>query len=228
MAIIPARGGSKRIPRKNIKLFCGKPIIVYSIEAALSSKVFDKVIVSTDDQEIAEIAEKNGASVPFLRPSSLSTDETATAPVIAHAIDWLKADGIEVSEACCIYATAPFVQPADILNGFEKMQSGLWDFVFSATAFEFPIFRSFKCHSDNSVEMFFPSYYAKRSQDLPRSFHDAGQFYWGSAIAWRENRKIFDRMSSVVHVPRWRSQDIDDMEDWARAEIMMEVIKKSN
>ena len=220
IAIIPARGGSKRIPRKNIKMFCGKPMIAWSIEAALQSACFDRILVSTDDAEIAKVAQACGAEVPFLRPKELSDDHTATAPVIGHAIDWLEKKGGEVQLACCIYATAPFIQAEDLEEGLRLIQAGDWKFAFSATSFSYPIFRSIQKKDDGSVNMFFPEHFSKRSQDLPEAWHDAGQFYWGKPEAWQQALRIFDSWSTVVPLPRWRVQDIDTHEDWDRAELI--------
>jgi N-acylneuraminate cytidylyltransferase len=225
LAVIPARGGSKRIPRKNIKLFHGKPMIAYSIECALQSGFFDEVIVSTDDDEIAEVARTYGAEVPFMRPAELATDHAGTIPVIAHAAKWFENAGKPPDAVCCLYATAPFVQKSDLKKGLEILQSGNWQYVFSATSFGFPIFRGFKHNYDGSVEMFFPEYFETRSQDLPESFHDAGQFYWGRPEAWIGNKRIFDHWSNIVILPRWRVQDIDCIEDWERAEILMKLLK---
>ena len=226
IAIIPARGGSKRIPRKNIKEFCGKPMIGYSIECALACDFFDEVIVSTDDEEIAAVAKDFGAKVPFMRPKELADDHAGTIPVIAHATHWFEAEGLVPSAVCCIYATAPFIQPDDLKQGLVTLQSGRGEYVFSATSFGFPIFRSFKRHDDGSVEMFYPEYFEARSQDLPEAFHDAGQFYWGRAEAWTGNRKLFERGSNVVMLPRWRVQDIDTTEDWERAELLMKLLRE--
>ena len=219
VAIIPARGGSKRIPRKNIKEFNGKPMIVHSIHAALESGLFEKVLVTTDDDEIAQIAEKNGALVPFVRPAELADDHTPTIPVIAHAIQWL-IDNEEspLEAACCIYATAPFIRTEDLTSAGHMFNSGEWDYVFSGTSFGFPIFRAFKQLENGGLQMFFPEHLVTRSQDLPEAFHDAGQFYWGKAAAWLEGRPIFGPNSSFVYLPRWRVQDIDTPEDWQRAE----------
>lgn len=223
VAIIPARGGSKRIPRKNIKDFCSKPMIAYSIEAALESKLFDKVIVSTDDEEIAEIAKKYGAEVPFLRPANLSDDHTATIPVIAHAITELqKVESVDI--ACCIYATAPFIQVKFLKEAYELLLKNKSDYAFSATSFAFPIQRAIKLNENNHVEMFNPEHFNTRSQDLEEAYHDAGQFYFGKAEAWLNNKPIFSKDSRAVILPRHLVQDIDTMEDFVRAELMYKVI----
>ena len=224
IAVIPARGGSKRIPRKNIKLFCGKPMIAWSIEAAKASELFDRIIVSTDDAEIAEVAKHWGAEVPFMRPEELSNDYTGTTPVIAHATQWLLDQGEPVSAVCCIYATAPFIQVNDLKQGLELLNSGNWNYAFSATDFAAPIFRSFKQTDTGGVEMFFPEHFTTRSQDLPNALHDAGQFYWGKATAWLKGNRIFDQYTKPIIIPRWRVQDIDTLEDWQRAEILATII----
>jgi pseudaminic acid cytidylyltransferase len=226
IAVIPARGGSKRIPRKNIKPFCGKPMIAWSIEAAQSSGLFERIIVSTDDAEIAEVAKQWGAEVPFIRPEELSNDHAGTTEVIAHATRWALNQGFDVEAVCCIYATAPFVQVADLKRGLAALQSGNWAYTFTVTDFASPIFRSFKQTDEGGVEMFFPEYFSIRSQDLPVALHDAGQFYWGRPAAWLENRRIFDKHSVPVMIPRWRVQDIDTQDDWKRAELMFNQLKE--
>lgn len=224
IAIIPARGGSKRIPRKNIKPFCGKPMIAWSIEAAKSSGLFDRIIVSTDDAEIAEVARQWGAEVPFMRPEELSNDHAGTTSVIAHATQWALDEGLDVTAVCCIYATAPFIQTEDIKRGWDALNAGDWDYAFTVTDFAAPIFRSFKQTTEDGIEMFFPEHFDTRSQDLPVALHDAGQFYWGRPAAWLEGKRIFDRCSKPVMIPRWRVQDIDTPEDWERAEILAPII----
>jgi N-acylneuraminate cytidylyltransferase len=221
IAVIPARGGSKRIPRKNIKTFAGRPMISYSIEAASRSALFDRIIVSTDDEEIASVARTFGAEVPFVRPRELSDDHTGTMEVVAHAIRFLTSAGLsDMTAVCCIYATAPFIRHEDIAQGAELLDSGNWRYVFAATNFEAPIFRSFKKDAAGGLEMFFPEYFPTRSQDLPEALHDAGQFYWGRPEAWLSAAKVFDRLSTVILLPRWRVHDIDTEDDWLRAELV--------
>jgi pseudaminic acid cytidylyltransferase len=220
VAIIPARGGSKRIPRKNIKTFCGKPMIAWSIEAAKNSNLFDMIIVSTDDVEIADVSKQYGADVPFVRPTLLSDDYAGTTEVVAHAVHWMMGQGCKISSVCCIYATAPFVQIDDIKLGHDMLNRGDWEYAFSVTDFSAPIFRAFKQTSKLGVEMFFPEYFDTRSQDLPVALQDAGQFYWGKPSAWLENKRIFDHHSIPIVIPRWRVQDIDTQSDWLRAELM--------
>jgi pseudaminic acid cytidylyltransferase len=224
IAVIPARGGSKRIPRKNIKTFNGKPMIAWSIEVARSSGLFERIIVSTDDAEIAEVSEKFGAEVPFTRPAELSNDFAATTEVIAHAALWALGQGLDLDSVCCIYATAPFVQADDIKRGCEALDSGDFDYAFTVTDFAAPIFRSFKQTEQGGLEMFFPEHFGTRSQDLPLALHDAGQFYWGRPDAWIQGKRIFDNRSKPILIPRWRVQDIDTSEDWDRAEILAPAI----
>lgn len=226
LCIIPARGGSKRIPRKNIKTFGGRPMIEWSIRVALQSKCFDRVLVSTDDSEISQVAVACGAEVPFLRPVELSDDHTATIPVIAHAIDWQNSNGEQVTEACCLYATAPFVKCEDLRVGLEKLLLGDAVYVFTLTSFPYPIQRALRVNSHQQVEMFQPEHFNTRSQDLPEAWHDAGQFYWGKANAWLSQTPIFGKCSSAVQIPRWRVQDIDTPEDWKRAELMFNCLNQ--
>jgi pseudaminic acid cytidylyltransferase len=218
VAIIPARGGSKRIPRKNIKEFCGKPMIAWSIEAAKASGCFDKIIVSTDDAEIADVAKEWGATIPFTRPAKLSDDYAGTLPVVRHALEWLSEREAPVDYACCLYATAPFVSADDLRHGWQVIQQPGCSYAFSITSYAFPIQRAVRITEDGRVAMFNPEYFNTRSQDLEEAWHDAGQFYWGTALAWQEERPIFGEESVPVKLPRHRVQDIDTHEDWARAE----------
>jgi pseudaminic acid cytidylyltransferase len=228
LAVIPARGGSKRIPRKNIKLFCGKPMIVWSIDAAKNSGCFERIVVSTDDHEIAEIAQTAGAEVPFIRPADLANDYASTTPVIQHATNWFtenaKSPQDKPSHVCCIYATAPFVQSTDIQDGLAQLLAHDIDYAFSATSYPFPIQRAIKITPDQRVAMFQPEHFNTRSQDLEEAFHDAGQFYWGTASAWLESKLIFSASSLPLVLPRYRVQDIDTLEDWARAERMFKAL----
>jgi N-acylneuraminate cytidylyltransferase len=225
LAVIPARGGSKRIPGKNIKPFCGKPMIAWSIEAALDSGCFDRVVVSTDSEEIAKVAREFGAEVPFIRPASLSDDQTGTLPVMAHAVSELvAAQEASESQVCCIYATAPFVRGVDIARGHDELSNSGDDFAFSVTTYPYPIKRSLRITDKGRVEMFWPEYFQTRSQDLEEAWHDAGQFYWGTAVAWAEQRPIFSSRSVPVPLQRFRVQDIDSQEDWVRAEYMFKAL----
>ena len=226
VAIIPARGGSKRIPRKNIKPFCGKPMIAWSIEAARLSGCFNRIIVSTDDPEIAEVARAHGAELPFMRPPELSDDHTGTIPVIAHAIDWMTCNSSLVEFACCIYATAPFVQAEDLRRGFDVLQQSGADYAFSVTSYPFPIQRAIRVTADRRVEMFNPEHFNTRSQDLEEAFHDAGQFYWGRAAAWLASTPLFSHDAAPVPLARHRVQDIDTAEDWECAEWLFKAIQE--
>jgi pseudaminic acid cytidylyltransferase len=224
LAVIPARGGSKRIPRKNIKSFCGQPMLAWSIAAAKHSGCFDRIIVSTDAAEIAQVAQAYGAEVPFVRPPELSDDHTGTIPVIAHAINWQNASGQVVSQACCIYATAPFVQAQDLQRGLQVLQSSGADYAFSVTSYPFPIQRALRITQAQRVEMFQPEHFNTRSQDLEEAWHDAGQFYWGKASAWLAQHTLFGPGGAPVPMPRHRVQDIDTPEDWVRAELMHQAL----
>jgi N-acylneuraminate cytidylyltransferase len=218
LAVIPARGGSKRIPRKNIRSFCGKPIIAWSIAAALDSGLFDQVLVSTDDAEIAEVSRALGALAPFVRPASLSDDLAGTSPVVAHAVRWYRGQGVLPQLACCIYATAPFVTADDLRNGLRVLLESGAKFAFAATSYAFPIQRAIRINADGRASMFQPENFSKRSQDLEPAYHDAGQYYWGLAEAWCDDTPLFGADSCPVILPRHRVQDIDTMEDWERAQ----------
>lgn len=224
IAIIPARGGSKRIPRKNIKLFHGKPMIAYSIEAAKASGCFDKIIVSTDDQEIADVAKQYGAEVPFIRPGDISDDYATTMDVMQHAIKWCEQQQWHVIHVCCIYATAPFILADDISKGFEKVSKANVEYAFSATTFPFPIQRAITVIDGGAVTMLEPQYTNTRSQDLIEAYHDAGQFYWGKSSAFLTGKAIFAPHSQAVILPRKRVQDIDTPEDWELAEMLYSVL----
>lgn len=218
VAIIPARGGSKRIPQKNIKLFAGKPIIAYSIKAAQETKLFDRIIVSTDSQEVAQIARDFGAEVPFVRPDNLSDDYTGTGEVILHALNWLLDNGEKVVTICCLYATAPFVQPEAIKRGYETLKRQGVSSVFSVTTFPASIFRALKVNEAGRLEMIWPENLTKRSQDFPEVFHDAGQFYWADAKAYLKIKRFYSMNSMPVIIPRCFAHDIDTPEDWETAE----------
>ena len=224
LAVVPARGGSKRIPRKNIKSFCDKPMIAWSIDAALKSGCFDRVIVSTDDGEIANIARLFGAEVPFVRPSILSDDHTGTIQVIRHAINWCIEQGQEPVQACCIYATAPFLQSTDIQQGLDLLNTSGSDYSFSASRYPFPIQRAIRIDDHGRTAMFWPEHFNTRSQDLEESYHDAGQFYWGRVSAWLSSEDIFERNATAILLPQYRVKDIDTAEDWIMAEYLFKAI----
>jgi pseudaminic acid cytidylyltransferase len=227
-AVIPARGGSKRIPRKNVRPFCGRPMIEHSIAAARDSGVFDAVIVSTDDDDIAAVARAAGAEVPFVRPAALSDDHATSVAVIAHAVGWLRAAGRAPTEVCCLYATAPFVRPEDLRAGLVALSAPGVQFAFPVTSFDFPIQRALARDADGGVRMREPDHELTRSQDLSDFVHDAGQFYWGRAEAWEAQASIYAPHSRSIVMPRHRVQDIDTPEDWIRAELLFEVLSRLN
>ncbi|ONN69688.1 pseudaminic acid cytidylyltransferase [Pseudomonas oryzihabitans] len=221
IAIIPARGGSKRVPRKNIKAFHGRPMIAHSIQAALESGLFARIVVSTDDAEIAEVARSWGAEVPFLRPAELADDHAGTVEVIRHAVAALREQDEDFAYACCLYATAPFVTPADLARGLEILE-GHPDkaYAFTVTDYASPVQRALRLRPDGGVESLYPEFYETRSQDLEPAFHDAGQFYWGRTEAWAQGAPLHAPHSLPIRLPRHRVQDIDTAEDWRRAEVM--------
>jgi len=228
LAVIPARGGSKRIPRKNIRPFAGKPMIAWSIEAALASGCFDRVVVSTDDDEIAAVAAARGAEVPFRRPQDLADDHAGTVAVVAHAIgELMPADG-PADIVCCIYATAPFVSVDDLRRGEALLGTEACDYVLPVARYPYPIQRALRLAGDGRVSMFDPARYDTRSQDLEPAWHDAGQFYWGRAGAWRARRPVLGPGSVAIPLPAYRVQDIDTPEDWTRAEWMFRTLQATN
>jgi pseudaminic acid cytidylyltransferase len=224
IAVIPARGGSKRIPRKNILAFAGKPIIAYSIEAAQRSGLFDHIIVSTDDEEIAAVSREWGAETPFLRPSTLSDDHTGTSAVVKHAIEWFVERNEPVAFACCIYATAPFLQEQYLREAFDTLSTTDKAYVFPVTSFAFPIQRAIKLDASGRPQFFYPEHITSRSQDLEPSYHDAGQFCFGRADAFLREGPIFGEQSSAIVIPRYLVEDIDTIEDWTRAELMFKAM----
>lgn len=226
IAIIPARGGSKRIPRKNIKEFCGKPMIAYAIEAARSSALFEKIIVSTDDQEIAEMALKFGAEVPFMRPPELADDFAGTVPVIAHAIKTCLDLGWQIENVCCIYSGVPFIQIDDLKGALARLTSSESDFCFPVTEFPSAIQRALKLLSNGKMQPFYPEFELTRTQDSEPAYYDAGQFYWGKTRAWLNNPKIHSGGLGYL-IPNWRVVDIDTPDDWFRAELIYHASKIS-
>jgi len=226
IAIIPARGGSKRIPRKNIRNFAGKPMIGYAIEATLACEAVGRVIVSTDDEEIAAVAEKFGAEVPFRRPGDLADDITPTVPVIQHAVRSLREGGDEIAHACCIYPGVPFIRAADIDKALALLvEHGGEGYTFPVTGFPSPIQRALKRATDGSVAPFDPAHVSTRTQDLEPAYFDAGQFYWGSAETWLSGANIHQNGRAIV-LPEWRVVDIDTPEDWLRAEALHRALAK--
>lgn len=226
LCVIPARGGSKRIPRKNIRPFAGLPMLAHSIRAARESGLFDHIIVSTDDAEIAQVARDQGAEIPFLRPITLADDYTGTNAVTRHAIEWFAAAGEPVDYCCCIYATAPFLLAADLTAGYEKLVQSGKAFVFAATRYPFPIQRAIRLNRNGEVEAFQPEHEFTRSQDLEPAWHDAGQFYWGTARAFLEDVSTFCPESLIVELPRYRVRDIDTEEDWEEAEVLYRLLQE--
>lgn len=225
IAIIPARGGSKRIPHKNIKNFCGKPLIAYSIETALKSKLFERVIVSTDDSEIAKTALFYGAEVPFLRPKELADDYTSSGEAVDHTLMKLKESSENYDYVCTLYATAPLLQAKYLQQGFKQLKNSTAQQAFSVTSMPYPIQRTFKITPNGRCKMFTPEYFSSRSQDLEEAYQDAGQFYWQNLN--REATDIpFGRDSIPIVLPRYLVQDIDTPEDWEQAEFMYQVIKQ--
>jgi len=225
VAIIPARGGSKRIPNKNIKSFAGQPIISYSIKAAQDSDLFDRIIVSTDSLAVAELAKSCGAEVPFIRTAELSDDFTGTIPVLLHALDWLNEHKFATDYFCCIYATAPFVQSEHIIEGLNCLKKRNAATAFSVTTFPYPIFRALKIGDNDRVEMFWPEHENSRSNDLQEAYHDAGQFYWGDTEKFLIRKKFFSSDAVPIIIPRYLVQDIDTPEDWQTAEKMYAVLQ---
>lgn len=223
VCIIPARGGSKRIPRKNIKNFCGKPMIAYSIETAKKSGVFEEIFVSTDDAEIAKIAKQYGASVPYLRPDELSDDFAPAGVAVEHMLDYLKQKTYDIQFACTLYATAPLLEPQYLIQGLQKLQNSDAKYTFSATSMPYPIWRSFRLTENERCEMFWPQHYHKRSQDLEEAYHDAGQFYW-KKMQNKTQDIMFSKHSIPIILPRHLVQDIDTIEDWQRVELMYKVL----
>jgi N-acylneuraminate cytidylyltransferase len=219
IAIIPARGGSKRIPRKNVREFCGRPMIAWPIAAASQSGLFDHIIVSTDDAEIATIARAAGAEAPFLRPAELSDDHTGTTAVIVHTLEWALAQGWPVEAACCIYATAAFVAPAD-LAAAQTLLSPECDFAFPALRYGHPPQRGFLRGANGSPQLLQSEHQTTRTQDLPPVYHDAGQFYWGKRAAWLDQTAFFGPRTRFIELPPVRAWDIDRPEDWEIAEAL--------
>ena len=226
IAIIPARGDSKRIPRKNVKEFCGKPMIAYAITAAKASGLFKHVIVSTDNNEIAQIARACGAETPFLRPTKLATDYVATVPVIAHGIEICRNLGWTFERVCCIYPGVPFIQIDDLRGALERMNNSDADYCFPVTEYTSAIQRALTLLRNGKMRPLFPEYQLTRTQELEPIYHDAGQFYWGNANAWLKNPNIYSSALGYV-IPNWRVVDIDTPDDWQRAELIYHALNAS-
>ena len=223
VAVIRARGGSKRFPRKNVRQFCGRPIIAWTIAALSESGCFARIVLSTDDDEIARTGHELGVEVPFRRPRELSEDCTPTLPVMAHAVRHLLDSGWEPDLVCCAYATAPMLNPEDLRRAMHVLGESGADYVFSCTTFAFPIMRALKVDARGGVEPMFPAAIEMRSQDLSEAIHDAGQFYWGRSEAFVREQDIFSPNSRPYMIPRYRVQDIDTEEDWQRAERLFRI-----
>ena len=227
IAVIPARGNSKRIPGKNIRKFNGKPIIVRTIEKLRKSKIFDRIIVSTDSKKIASISKKYGAEIPFIRPKYLSNDYASGTAVISHSVKFLIQEGYQFDYVCCVYPPNPFLQISDLKKGLKKIKSKKFNYVFSATPYRFPFFRSFTFSRKKGIKMLFKKNYGKRSQNLKQIICDAGQFYWGYKNTWLQKKIIFTKDSDIIMVPKWRFYDIDTLDDWKRAELNYQILNKN-
>lgn len=225
IAVIPARGGSKRIPRKNIKEFCGKPMIAWAISAARESELFDHIIVSTDDEEIASIAKDWGAEIPFLRPAELADDLTPTVPVVAHAVKSCFELGWTADYICCIYPCTPFLKTSDLKLALELAKLNKAEFVYPVTEYPHPIQRAMRQLPNGSMQFLNPQFELTRTQDLEKAYHDAGQFYWGKASAWMEHKKMHTA-GLGMSIPNWRVVDIDSPDDWKRAELIFKALNQ--
>lgn len=225
IAIIPARGGSKRIPKKNIKDFLGKPIIAYSIETALKSQLFDEVMVSTDDQEIADIAVHYGAKIPFLRSEKTADDYSGLSDVIIEVLEQYKMLNTEFDNVCCILATAPFISEKEIVESFLKIKNSIFNSVFPVVRYSFPIQRAMKFDGD-MIKMIWPDNIAKRSQDLTPSYHDAGLFYWAKTKRFLSDKTLWTNNTTAIEINEQKAQDIDTLEDWKIAETKYKLINE--
>lgn len=231
VAVIPARGGSKRILGKNIKHFCGQPIISWSIINAQKSSLFDRIIVSTDSSEIADVAMKYNAEVPFIRPANLADDYASTLAVMQHAAETLIGSGAAISHLCCIYATAPLLSIEALAEGMKRLQDEGVKFTFSAGRYNYPVQRAFSYNEKVGINFLFPENTEVRSQDLSEVYHDAGQFYWGKTNSWLTADQLLCKRALPIVIPTSRVQDIDDMEDWVHAENLFKILrtrKKNN
>lgn len=227
IAVIPARGGSKRIPRKNIKNFCGRPMIAWAISATRESGLFDRIIVSTDDEEIAELARSLGAETPFVRPADLADDLTPTVPVIAHAVTSCLNIGWVADYVCCVYPCVPFLQVGDLITALDLVQARHADFVFPVTEYAHPIQRAMRQLPSGKMQFLSPEFELARTQDLEKTYHDAGQFYWGKASAWLAHKKMHTEGLGIP-IPNWRVVDIDSTDDWKRAELIFNAIHSAH
>lgn len=225
IAVIPARGGSKRIVNKNIRAFAGRPLIEYAIELAQTSGLFERVVVSTDAPEIRDVALQAGADVPFVRPANLADDHAPTSPVFHHALEAVGA-GSKFDYACCIYPATPFTIADDLRQGLALLADEGASSSMAVTTFAAPIWRALKQRQDNTLTMVWPEHRDTRSQDLPETFHDAGQFYWVSVLQFLQNPVLYSEQTRGVVYERWRAHDIDTNEDWTLAEMIFRSIRK--
>lgn len=226
VCIIPARGGSKRIAHKNIREFAGKPMLSHAINCAQRSALFDRIVVSTENEQIAQVAKANGAEVPFKRPLDLADDYTGTMPVIQHAIEQVNTASTKATWVCCLYATSPLLKPTDLEQAWLKLQQTPCTMVFSATTFAFPVQRALRYTEGGGVEPLYPEFIAARSQDLEPAIHDAGQFYFGTAERFLNGPGVFHPSSRPLLLPRQRVMDIDTEEDWRHAETLYQVLRQ--
>ena len=223
ICVIPARGGSKRIPKKNIRHFCGKPMIAWAIGYALKSELFDRVIVSTDEEEIADVARAAGAQIPFFRPPDLADDLTPTVPVIAHAVEACQEIGWWIEYACCIYPCVPFLEISDLTAAFMLLQRFKASYVYPVTDYAHPIQRAMRRLPTGQMQFLQPKHELNRTQDLEKTYHDTGQFYWGTVDSWTTRKTLHSAGIGLI-VPNWRVVDIDNYDDWRRAEILYKAI----
>lgn len=228
VAIIPARGGSKRIPRKNIKSFCGKPMILWTLEKLQEFKIFDRIIVSTDDEEIAAISREAGVDVPFMRPDELADDFATTAVVLEHAIEWLAKNDIAYDYACCAYPTSVFVTEDALKAGLRAVEEEQYDSAMAVCSFSYPIQRSLSVNDAGCLEFMQPDFALARSNDLPEAFHDAAMFYWLNASVFLKTKTILGEKTAPVYVSRKHVVDIDTAEDFDFAESLFTLLNKSN
>jgi pseudaminic acid cytidylyltransferase len=219
IAVIPARGGSKRIPRKNIRAFAGRPMIAWAIEAARASNLFAHIVVSTDDEEIAAIARSHGAETPFMRPRDLADDHTATVPVISHAVEYCMKLGWQIEYVCCIYPGSPLLQASDLVAALRLASDSNAQFVYPVTEYAHPVQRAMRRLPNGSMQFLHPEFELVRTQDLEKTYHDAGQFYWGRSSAWLAGKKMHTDGLGMP-IPNWRVIDIDSEDDWLRAELL--------
>lgn len=224
IAILTARGGSKRIPNKNFREFNGKPMLAWPILAAQRAGIFDEIIISTDSDQIAAVAEEYGVKAPFRRPAELADDHCPTAPVVLHALQWLQENGRTPARVCCLYPTAPFIRAADLRRGLDLLLQGC-PAVVPVTTFAFPVWRALKLSERNDLEFNWPEYQNTRSQDLPELYHDAGQFYWAAVQDFLREKSFLMPGAKALALPRMRVQDLDTPEDWERAELMARALR---